>query len=211
MKKTPIFIDFDGTLFDTAKFRDQIYDVFIKSGYDLQDIRSSYIAECMDYKYSPEGQFKRLLDIKHSNDKLVSARLDNLYDGVSRLVYADTEDFLRSIDRSKFEANLLTLGDLDFQTRKVKESGLYDFFDQLYICDIQKWDYMANIAEPRDYFIVIDDRADTLENIKSRFPKALCIQIIRQDLDLEDAANFYKEVYSGIKVHDLNQALRYLT
>lgn len=210
MYKIPILLDFDGTLFDTAAFREQIYDVFIKSGYDLQDIRSSWIAECMDYKYSPEGQFQRLLDIKHSNDKLVKARLDNLYAGTKRFVYEDVEDFMTSVDRSKYEVDMLTLGDLDFQARKVKESGLADLFDNIFICDMQKWDFLTNIVKPRDYFVMIDDRADTLENVKAKYPKMLGVQIIRQDLGIEDAANFYKEVYSGIKVHDMRQALRYL-
>ena len=210
MYKTPIFIDFDGTLFDTALFREQIYDVFIKSGYDMQDIRSSYIAECMDYKYSPEGQFKRLLDIKHSNDKLVKARLDNLYAMVPKYIYPDVGDFLRSVDRSKYEVDALTLGDLEFQTRKLESAGFKDLLDNFYVTDKQKWEFMNNIVRPRDYFIFIDDRADTLENIKQQYPKSLCIQIIRQDLGIEDAAQFYKDVYSGIKIHNLSQALRYL-
>lgn len=211
MYKIPLFVDFDGTLFDTAGFRERIYEAFKKSGYEEADIHSSYIAECKDYKYSPEGQFQRLLDIKHSNIKLVEARLDNLYALVPKYIYSDVDDFLREVNRSKYEVNNLTLGDLEFQMKKVNSAGLSDYFDNIYITDVQKWDYLPNIIRPRDYFVVIDDRADTLENIKSRYPKSLCIQIIRQQLDIEDAANFYKEVFSGIKIHQLSQALRYLS
>lgn len=210
MYKTPIFVDFDGTLFDTALFREQIYEVFVKSGYDLADIRSTFIAECMDYKYSPEGQFSRLLEIKHSNEKLVQARLDNLYAMVPRFIYPDTHEFLRTVDRSKYEVNNLTLGDIEFQRKKVEAAGFRDLFDNYFVTDQQKWDFLGSVVKPRDYFLVIDDRADTLENIKSKYPKSLCLQIIRQDLDIDDAANFYKDVFSGIKIRDLSQALRYL-
>lgn len=210
MKKIPILIDFDGTMFDTAGFKEEIFRVFSISGYDLEDIRSTFIAECMDYKYSPEQQFKRLLGIKHSNEKLVDARIDNLYKNVQRFLYADSECFLKEVDRTKYEICLLTLGDVDFQTRKVRESGLIGYFDNIFVCTEQKWDFIKNLVEFRDYFVIIDDRADTLNNVKNKYPKSLCIQVARQDLDLDDAAKFYKDVYQGIKLHDLGQALRYL-
>lgn len=211
MYKIPIFIDFDGTLFDTSAFKSEIVRAFTLSGYEPEDIRSTYIAECLDYKYSPEGQFKRLLDIKHSNEKLVYSRLNNLYANIPKYLYEDSCGFLTDIDRGKYQSNILTLGDLDFQTKKVMKSGLMDLIENLYICAEQKWDYMKNIVQPRDYFVMIDDRADTLENVKAKYPKSLCIQIVRQDLDMDDAAKFYKDVFSGIKVHDLRQALRYLS
>ncbi len=210
MYKIPIFVDFDGTLFDTALMRDAIYDAFLKSGYDHEDIHSTYIAECLDYKYSPEGQFQRLQRIKHANERLTSARIDNLYKLVEKYVYPDSRDFLSKINRSKYEADVLTMGDLKFQKRKVEVSGLSDVIDNTYICDIQKWDYLKNVVMHRDYFIIIDDRSDTLENVKNRYPKALCIQIVRNDLDIDDASKFYKEVWQGIRIHNLNQALRYL-
>lgn len=210
MKQIPLVIDFDGTMFDTAGFKEEIFRAFSVSGYDLEDIRSTFIAECMDYKYSPEQQFKRLLEIKHSNEKLVGARIANLYKSVRKFVYPDSESFLKMVDRTKYGVNLLTLGNVDFQMRKAKESGLLGYFDNIYICTEQKWDFIINLVEPRDYFIMIDDRADTLNNIKTKYPKSLCIQIARQDLGIEDAAKFYKDVYRGIKVHDLGQVLRYL-
>lgn len=208
--KFPIFVDFDGTLFDTASLKEEIVKAFLLSGYEIEDIRSTYIAECLDYKYSPEGQYKKLLEIKHSNEKLVGVRLNNLYTGIKRHVYSDSQSFLKNLDKSKYEVNILTLGDLDFQTKKLTSSGLIELVDNVYVCAEQKWDYMQNLVKPHDYFVMIDDRADTLENVKSRYPKSLCIQVVRQDLDIDDAAKFYKEVWQGIRVHDMGQALRYL-
>ena len=60
MKKIKIFMDFDGTLFDTSQFRDRIFDTFLKAGYQLQDIKTARMLESMDYKYDPLRHLERL-------------------------------------------------------------------------------------------------------------------------------------------------------
>ncbi len=210
MKKIKIFMDFDGTLFDTSQFRDRIFDTFLKAGYQLQDIKTARMLESMDYKYDPLRHLERLQKIKHTNQKLAESRIENLYRIAPKLLYEDTFSFISGIDREKFELNILTLGDFDFQNSKIEHSGISDKFDNIYIADVQKWDYLANIVGAREEYVIIDDRADTLEKIRMKFPKALCIQIIRQNLNMDDATMMYKDVYSGIKIKELSQAIKYL-
>lgn len=210
MYKTPIFIDFDGTLFDTLRFKPEIFDVFIKSGYEQQDINANYLAECLDYKFNLKDLYGRLLEIKSSNEQLVNSRIENLYNSVRRLLYDDAEEFLQAINRDKYEVNILTLGDLEFQTKKVEHSGLRHLVDNIYITDIQKWDFLPSVAKSFEKLVIIDDRADTLERVRSKYNKCLPIQIIRDDIDLEDAAMRMSEMFGGIKIRSLMQALRYL-
>ncbi len=203
-------MDFDGVIFDISQSRDRIYDTFYKAGYSMQDIKTTYMLESMDYKYNPMRHLERLQKIKHTNQKLAEARIENLYQNVQKYLYDDVSDFADSLDREKYELNILTMGDKEFLNKKIEYSGITDKFDNIYIAEDQKWDYLKNLVQSREEFIVIDDRADTLEKIKKEFHKSLCIQIVRQDLGFEDAAMMYKDVYSGIKIKELSQAVRYL-
>jgi FMN phosphatase YigB (HAD superfamily) len=210
MAKIKLFIDFDGTIFDTSEFKKEMFDAFFRCGYALPDIKSTYVLESMDYKYNPEGHLEKLQKIKPTNHKLALARIENLYKSVTKYLYPDTMDFLDNIDRGKYEVNMLTLGDIGFQQKKVDRSGIADRFEQVYVTDTQKWDYLENIVSYREEFVLIDDRADTLEKVKAKFHKSLCMQIVRQDLDIDDAAIMYKEVYGGIKIKSLSEAFKYL-
>lgn len=210
MTKSRIFIDFDGTMFNTSAMKESIFDAFLRCGYSLADIKSTYVMECMDYKYDPIGQLAKLQKIKSTNQNLALARIENIYKNVPKYIYPDTNNFLTMIDREKYQINILTLGDIDFQSKKVQESGLKDKFNNIYVTDIQKWDYLSEIVSEKEEFVLIDDRADTLEQVKSKFNKSLCLQIVRMELDLDDAAVMYKEVYSGIKIKLLPEALKYL-
>lgn len=210
MAKIKLFIDFDGTIFDTSEFKNEMFDAFFRCGYTLPDIKSTYVLESMDYKYNPEGHLDKLQKIKPTNHKLALARIENLYKNITKYLYADTTEFLDKINRDKYEINMLTLGDIGFQQKKVDRSGIAEKFQHIYVTDTQKWDYLQNIVSSREEFVLIDDRADTLEKVKAKFHKSLCMQIIRQDLDIDDAAIMYKEVYSGIKIKSLPEAIKYL-
>lgn len=210
MTKNKIFMDFDGVIFDISQSRDRIYDTFFKAGYSMQDIKTTYMLETMNYNYNPMRHLERLQKIKHTNQKLAEARIENLYQNIPKHLYDDVPDFADSLDRDKYESNILTMGDKEFLNKKIEYSGIADKFDNIYITEDQKWDYLKKLVQPREEFIIIDDRADVLEKVKKEFPKSLCIQIIRQDLGFEDAAMMYKDVYSGIKIKELLQAVKYL-
>ena len=45
-RKTKIFIDFDGTIFNTELFRNRIFDVFEAAGFTDAQILREYKAEC---------------------------------------------------------------------------------------------------------------------------------------------------------------------
>jgi len=208
--KTKLFIDFDGTLFDTAGFKTEIQGIFIRAGYSDSDIQKTYIASSMDYCYSIEEHFERLQKIKKINPKLTLARIENAYSKTKKHIYDDAVDFLENIDRDKYSVNLMTLGNENFQKKKFVSTGLKKYFDDVFYTPIQKWDYLERekIVELSEYFVIIDDRGDTTEKISKKYRKSLAIEINREKIpsDMMEGESHYK----GIVVKNFKQAEKYL-
>lgn len=207
-QKTKIFIDFDATLFDTGKLKKELFSVLRKAGFSDEEILLTYKAECKDYLYSPKGQVERLKKVRNFDFESVISQIEKLYEKVSSWLYNDTIGFLKNINREKFEVNLLTLGDISFQKKKVESAGIKKLFDNIYYCAEQKWDFLKGLVDRNEKFFVIDDRGDALEKINHCFPDAFCIEINRlQDpLDMMEAASNHK----GATVQALAQAEKYL-
>jgi hypothetical protein len=97
---------------------------------------------------------------------------------------------------------------LEFQKEKFKYSELSDLFENHYFTDIQKWDYLPELVEPNERFILIDDRSDTVDKIAKKYKHSLPIEIRRESKSIDPMdsdASFF-----GVKVKTLTQALKYL-
>src|SRR5690554_2101055 len=102
MSKLKIFIDFDGCILDTSSFKERLFDAFFRMGYEMKDIKSSYVLENMNYQYSPMSHLKRLMEIKSTNLKLAQARIESAFSNIQNLVYEDVGSFLEKVDREKY-------------------------------------------------------------------------------------------------------------
>ncbi|MFA7254324.1 MAG: HAD family hydrolase [Patescibacteria group bacterium] len=206
--RTKIFIDFDGTLYNTSKAKGDLFLIFEKAGFSRDEILSAYQAECLDYKFSPPRFMDRLGRIRKYNISLAKARIDNLITSASKYLYEDTIPFLEKLDREKYEVNLITMGNKDFQKLKVESSGITKFFENSYYTDEQKWLYFPKIISGDEKFIFIDDRSDTVYNVGKIFPRAMALTIDRKDEDRDDTARAVHMKTLSIK--NFNQASLYL-
>ena len=207
--KTKLFVDFDGTMFDTSGFKEAIQEVFGKVGFSEADFLRVYQAECLNYKFSIEGLTERLKKIHDFNLSLTCARINKLFSEVSRYIYDDVEPFLELVDRSKYELTLLTLGDPSFQRNKVNNSGLEKYFSKILYTEIQKWDYLKKIVNRDEKFILIDDRSDTVHQISLNFPKALALEMERTNEDKDDPAR-NGHIYRNLAVRNFKQVASYI-
>lgn len=207
--KTKIFIDFDGTMFDTRLFRDQIFSILGKAGYNHDEIMTAYQAECLDYKFSLTDLVKRLQMSRPVNLSLTWARIEQLYKDVPRYLFPDTVQFLKELDHTKYEVNLLSLGDINFQRTKVENSQIAPLFDNIYYCETQKWDYLDAIVSKNEKFIIIDDRGDTIEKVGRKFVNSLALQIARKDQDKDDPVRVV-QTFNNLVIKNFKQAMMYL-
>ena len=208
--KTKLFIDFDGTLFNTEAFKEKLYAIFVMAGFEPEEIESTYKAECLDYLYSPLDQMERLLKIHEFNIEMAKVRLKKLIDTASSFLFSDDISYIKNIDHNIFELSLLTLGDIDFQKQKVQHSGIEKYFDHIYYCERQKWDFLDSLAKADEKFIIIDDRPDTLKEIGKKFKRSFPILMTRPEHDNDDPILAQHNDFSGISVKNMKQAVSYL-
>lgn len=208
--KTKLFIDFDGTIFNTQSFRDKMFEIFTMAGFDEEEIKNTYAAESLDYLYSASGQLERLEKIHEYDIEKAKLRMDKLIKSSKDFMFPDFDDFIKTVDRDKFEIDLITLGEEAFQKAKVEASAIVKYFDNVYYCETQKWDYLDELVELLEKFIIIDDRADTLERIGKKFKRSFPIFMDRQQKDLADPYLSKQKDYLGIKAKNLKQAGQYL-
>lgn len=203
--KTKLFIDFDKTLFNTDLFKERIFKVFSQMGFSQSEIDQTYFAESLSGKYDTNGQIEKLIKLRQFDTKIAEMKIKSIIFDAGNMLYNDSAEFLDGVNRKKYETDLLTFGDVDFQKKKLVRSGLKEKFDNCYYTDIEKYKYLEDLVEKDEFFIVIDDRGDALERISQNFLKAFMILITR-DLDSTPGNNKFK----GARVENLKQAARYL-
>lgn len=208
--KTKLFIDFDGTIFNTQAFRDKMFEIFTMAGFTEDEIKNTYAAESLDFLYSADGQLTRLEKVHDYNVEKAKMRMDKLIKTSFAFLFDDFAEFIKKVDREKYLLNLITLGEVLFQTKKVEASHIVSFFDNIYYCEKQKWDYLDELVELNEKFIIIDDRADTMEKIAKKFKRSFPILMNRSQKDLDDPYLSHQPDFSGIKVKNLKQAAHYL-
>lgn len=206
--KIKLFVDFDGTLFDTSLFKEKLFEIFKLTGATDDEIMHCYNSECLDFKYSPFSNLEKLYQLKQFDIEAARRDINELCSESYKYVYADSDHFLSEIDRNQYELNLLTLGDIEFQRSKVENSKLTKHFNNIYYCENQKWDFIEKLVDQNEKFIIIDDRGDTAEKIKAKFKRSMPIMIDRFDR-IED--NYTpKDNFQGLTIKNLKQAIQYL-
>ncbi|OGD65790.1 hypothetical protein A2215_01070 [Candidatus Berkelbacteria bacterium RIFOXYA2_FULL_43_10] len=206
--KIKLFIDFDGTLFDTKCFKAKIFGVFLELGFSAEEIEKSYFEECRDYLYNPIDQAKNLCELREFDLESAIAKLREAESISFQCVYDDSLEFLENIDRQKYEVVLLTLGDIGFQKAKFDNSGLNKYFDDALFTKLQKWEYLKDVVGAGEKFILIDDRGDTCAKVAENFPDSKTLEINRRQSAPDPMEP--KDDYRGIKIKNFDEAQKYL-
>lgn len=127
-----IYLDFDGTLFNTDKFY-QDYLVILNK-YNI----SSFEIDEMKKELFTNRKFNLdiLTDyiISKYNIKNLKQEVESLYN--NSYVFEDVIPFLEKY--KNYNLILLTLGDIDYQNRKIEGSKLSKYFQDIIITDVDK-------------------------------------------------------------------------
>lgn len=206
--KIKLFIDFDNTLYDTRFLKKNLFEVLEGKGFSKTEVLSTYEKASSNYNYSPKSHLDELLKVREFNAKATEAIIESLYLDAPEHLFNDTIGFLKSLNREKFEVDLLTLGDSEFQKRKVKASGIDKYFDKIYYCEDQKWIFLKTLVEKDEKFYVIDDRNDALYKICEEFKNCVPIEINRTKEPLD--AMEKPSPYNGATIKKIDEAIPYL-
>ena len=128
-----IYIDFDGTLFDTTKLYKQFLNVFHK-----YNIEKEYIEKYLNEAYEKDKNFDTLSKKIIKDNNLDSKILDELNKIYSEdLVFKDTIPFLEKYSK-KYNLILLTLGTKNYQQKKINASNISKYFKEIIITNTDK-------------------------------------------------------------------------
>jgi len=185
MTGTKIFIDFDGTLCDTKKLKELIFKAIADSGLVIRVIENEYKNQ-RDLEHFNPDRFLGLLGKKYSiNHKQAESKIKQVISQCSEQIFPVTVDFLNKIPESFYKI-LLTLGDPEYQKEKAVLSKIDQLFDSCQYVSDEKWLVLNDFIKPNEEFIIIDDRIDTLQEVKIRFPKATTIGVNHYHKKYED-------------------------
>jgi len=164
-----IYIDFDGTLFDSTKHYQEYKNIFKKYNIDIE----SYFNK----EYKKEKNFDSLSKklIKEYNlNSSIHDELDKIYS--EKIIFKDAITFLEE-NHNKHELILLTLGNIDYQKKKINKTNISKYFKEIIITNKDK----SKLAIDYTNGIFIDN--NPLELKKFYNSKAKYLIRIKRDTD----------------------------
>lgn len=139
-----IYLDFDGTLFNTDKFYQDYLNLFQEYGLDEDLINNIKLKLFKTTKFNLDILTNYLVK-EYNLDNNILLKVNNLYN--SSYVFKDVIPFLEK--NKNLEINLLTYGEYNYQLKKIKGSNLKKYFKDIIITDKDKsklnLDYQNNL------------------------------------------------------------------
>lgn len=170
-----IYIDFDGTLFDTDKYTEDFMKVLSDHG-----INKKLVDEAKENLHSKNKLFNIdfVVDYFIDNyniDESLRYKISNLLD--DSYIYSDVIDCLNTLIHSGYELYLLTYGDNDYQRLKINAANITNFFKKIIITEKDK----SKLDIDYENSIFIDNNPIEIEKFSNSNAKKLIR--IRRDND----------------------------
>ena len=195
-----IYIDFDGTLFNTDKYMSE--SVRILSEYGIDNIMFSKVKKEL---FGDKNLFNlnAIVDYfmkKYNIDIELKNRIDSLLN--NSYLYSEVIDCLEQLINSGYELYLLTYGDEEFQNVKIKASNIDKYFKEIIITDKNKSELNLDYKNS----IFIDNNPYVIENLYNSMAK----NIIRIKRDSDRYAKVDCNINDIIECREFNQVVQYL-
>jgi len=125
-----IYIDFDGTLFDSTKHYQEYKNIFKKYNIDIESYSNK------EYKKEKNYDILTKKIIKEYNlNPSIYKEIDKIYS--EKLIFKDAITFLKKY-HNKYELILLTLGNIDYQQKKINKTNISKYFKDIIITNKDK-------------------------------------------------------------------------
>ena len=135
--KEKIYIDFDGTLYNSDKFYTDFLEIY--ANYNIsKDIVENEMAKLFatNHLFNPTLLSKHLCQ-KYHLPKTITQKVEELYHIPN--LYVDVLEGLELIKQTnKYEINILTYGQLDHQTKKIKFSKAMTYINNIIVTSNSK-------------------------------------------------------------------------
>lgn len=187
-----IFLDFDDVIFNTKSLSSNLKNLFFQCEISEETFKKHYYDETKSY--DPWAQIKKI-EIESGKDlsELENSVSDLLKD-LRSYIFEDFLDFSKKIGKENIF--ILSFGDVNFQTLKIKNSeankyaNMMDIVKEMKAQTIKSAFPEIHIMEEEDIYF-IDDRIYFIEEVKKEIPQIKTILIKRPEGRYSDDKNEY--------------------
>lgn len=157
------YIDFDHTMFDTMKFNEARYNVLeeYKISKEIQKKEEEQIVKEDNILFNVDYVYSKICDKYNLPKEEILHKLHELFDRCYEFLYEDTIEFLEYLKIKGNQIYLLTWGDKEYQTQKVKGTKIEKYFDEIIYTEKMKFSIDINYRSG----IFIDDNPRDLEGL----------------------------------------------
>ncbi|MBI4097792.1 MAG: HAD family hydrolase [Candidatus Levybacteria bacterium] len=189
MKKIAFFIDVDNTLLDNDHIK-----IEIKKSLDkvLGTEEANHFWDHHD-RFRNRNKLVDFPNIIHEycaekHKDTCDLTLGKIFDSIefSHALYPKAIQVLKYL-KTLGKVVIFTEGDSVYQKRKIEQSGLASFVDEVLLYE-HKLEYLGELIKKYERYtiIVIEDRSDILLKIKNQFPKVFAIEVCQGHYGNED-------------------------
>ncbi|HOX61051.1 MAG TPA: hypothetical protein PLV72_03540 [Candidatus Magasanikbacteria bacterium] len=160
------YLDFDYTIYDTARMEDDLHQIFRPYGVTRADFDETYYQSLCSvspfiYDYSFEEHYgimrERGFDVPISTIEQMYGVLKNDY------LYEGARELVDSLNRTT-DLILLSAGDGKFQTNKFRETGIFEKFKTVKVVSSneEKRDFVGQMSGDSDFVFINDNLRENI-------------------------------------------------
>lgn len=183
-----IIFDYDHTLFDMTSMHDAIYEAMEELGISRQTYQDVYNAETHWKMFTVKGISQRLEKSTGTKFAQIASSFENISEDSELFVYDDVHEACKSLKDQGHDLLLLSWGDEGWQKKKIENSGVSNYFDEIITAMDVKTKYLEGFCEEtcddgagKCKVVVVDDKPAELLAIKESNPLFHLIRIKRSN------------------------------
>ncbi len=186
-----IFIDFDDVIFNTKKFKKDLFEIFSKYSITEEEYEKSYYDPNDNRSikmHDVEGQLRRLSEMHSFDEKSLRKSLEIFLHDSSDYVFTDVVPFI--ILHEKDKLSIVSFGNLDFQKKKIRSSKIKKYISDAKVTDKNKVEILFTAIKEnknsKEKIFFLDDRVEQLRNVKKEIPDIITILVKRPESRYQD-------------------------
>jgi len=197
-----IYIDFDGTLFDTDKYENDFIKIYNKYGINKNIFNKVSKRLFNDINLFDIEIITNYFIKNYNIDSKISKEIESLYN--KDYIYKDVIPCLRKIKKLGYSLCILTYGNKSFQSKKIDSSNISIYFDEIIITDSSKSklniDYKNSVFidnNPKDIIDLYNVNPKKIIRIKRSTDKYIAINL--ENSNIIECSDFYQitELYKN--------------
>lgn len=204
-----IFLDFDDTLFYTARFREDMKKVFEVCGVDEALFQSTYESVKKTFvsgkicTYDFDQHIREIVKRSSVKEESIREHVDIFLQNAGEYFFDDAIDFCKAMRSVGASMYIVSYGTSNFQKKKVHASGIGKYVKGLCVGDIDKGKEIQNILSLSDEEIswFVEDRIEHIQSVKEKNPSVQTILLKRTEGRYDDTMS----IFCDFKAHAMEE------